>query len=352
MKFERTAVDSHMHLRRLNLDDGTLFYDFFDGLQKDYNLKGLNICACTMESWGIENNILAALYKLHNPTAYAYGGFFYPDMPVKLPLPNGMDIKTQYNELLEMGFDGIKMLETKTLEQHDYKLRVDADYYEDFFAQCEKDGTHIIWHVADPDTFWDIERIPPAHLAKGWYYGNGDYMSWEDIYKMVFNVLDRHPDLKVTFAHFFFYSEHPEWLVEMFEKYPNVGVDVTPGREMHNAFRERNGFYKEFFIKYADRISFGTDVIFGGSKTGHLRLDAVYRFLTTDEEVMVVDVPSKGIKLPDDACDKILFKNFESAAGGTPKKIDVEKLKKYIQKYKFYITQTEVLAHLEALKLI
>lgn len=290
---------------------------------------------------------MCALYKLHNPTAYAYGSFFYPDMPIKIPMPEGMDFLTQYNELLELGFDGIKMLETKALEQSYYKVYVDADYYEDYFAKCEKDGTHIIWHVADPDSFWDLNRIHPRHLAKGWYYGEGDFMSWEDIYKMVFNVLDRHPKLKITFAHFFFYSEHPEWLVELFEKYPNVGIDLTPGAEMYNAFRDNNEYYRDFFIKYADRITYGTDVSFPGSAVNAARTEQVYRFITTDEELTVVDIKTKGLGLPDGVCDKLLYKNFESVAGEKPKALNRELLKKYIQKYKQYIEDEALIRHLK-----
>ena len=344
MKFEKTVIDSHMHLSAMKNAEGIDFYTFFDNKQKELGLKSLNLCSCPIYSdWGIENNILSALYKLHNPTAYAYGGFFYPEKPIKIPMPEGMDFLSQYEELLALGFDGIKLLETKALEQNDYKVKIDANCFEEFFAKCEKDGTHIIWHVADPDSFWDLNRIHPRHLAKGWYYGEGDFMSWEDIYKMVYNVLDRHPKLKVTFAHFFFYSEHPEWLIDLFEKYENVGIDLTPGAEMYNAFRDRNEYYRDFFIKYADRISYGTDVSFPGSAVNSARLEQVYRFITTGEELTVVDIKTKGLNLPQDVCEKLLHKNFEAVAGNSPKPINIELLKRYVEKYKKFIQKQDVI---------
>jgi len=109
-------------------------------------------------------NILAALYKLHNPNAYAYGGFVYTDKPAVFPQPEGFDMLTQYEDLKAIGFDGIKMLETKPAEQKEYQVRVDDEAYEEFFSACERDETHMVWHVADPDTFWDIERIPPEFI--------------------------------------------------------------------------------------------------------------------------------------------------------------------------------------------
>lgn len=347
MFFEREVIDSHMHLHNVENNEKNDFYTFFDNIQSEHGLKGLNLCACPItDNWGVENNILCALYKLHNPTAYAYGSFFYPEKPMKLPMPDGMDFLTQYNELMALGFDGIKMLETKALEQQEFQVFVDDECFDEYFTKCEKDGTHIIWHVADPETFWDINRIPARHLARGWYYGDGNYMKWEDIYKMVQRVLERHPKLKINFAHFFFLSEHPEWLVELFEKYENVGIDITPGAEMFGAFRERRDYYRDFFIKYSDRINYGTDVTFVGSANSLLRPDAVYKFVTTDEDVTVVVEQCKGLKLPDEACDNILCRNFKRLAGNTPRPIDKALLKKYINKYKSYINDPKALAHI------
>lgn len=338
MKFERTVIDSHMHLKRSKDKNGVDFFTFFDERQKTLGLRALNLCSCPIcEGYGLDNNILCALYKLHNPTAYAYGSFFYPQKPIQIPMPKGMDFLTQYEELLELGYDGIKMLETKALEQNQYQIRVDADSYEDYFAKCEADGTHIIWHVADPDSFWDLSRIHPRHLAKGWYYGEGDYMRWEEIYDTVYRVLDRHPNLKVTFAHFFFYSPYPERLEKLFAKYPNVTIDITPGAEMYKSFKENYDFYRAFFIKYADRILYGTDVTFPASAIGPLRSEQVYKFLTTDEDITVVDIETKGLALPEDVCDKILYQNFVERAGERPKPIQKEHLAKYIEKYKNYV---------------
>ena len=359
MIFEKPVIDSHMHVHFYKNDQGEDFYQFFDRKQAEHGLKAINLCACpcVLEknggSWGVENNILAALYKLHNPTAYAYGGFFYPTIPAENTMPAGMELDTQYRELMDLGFDGIKMLETKAEEQKKFGLFVDDQRFEPFFAQCEGDGTHIVWHVADPDSFWDLDRIHPRHLAKGWYYGEGDYMSWQSIYDMVERVLERHPKLKVTFAHFFFWSPWPEKLEQLFAKYENVAIDITPGAEMYGFFLQQYDRYRQFFINYADRIFYGTDVVFPSSKTNSLRSEQVYRFLTTDEEITLVDIPTKGLALPDEASEKILYRNFEQLAGNEPKPIDRAKLRQYIEKYLPYIQNQDALPHIrEQLKLL
>lgn len=332
----RKAIDCHWHLYIYEDEQGRDFREVMDEFQKKNGLAAVNICAIPVYGGlGPAQNILAALYKLHNPTAYAYGGLVYPVCPFQKPMPGGMEPLEQYNELMELGFDGIKMLETKPTEQKAYGMRIDDPYYDSFFAAAEKDGTHMVWHVADPETFWDIHRIPQTFLDRGWFYGDGTYLSYEDTYQQVFNVLDRHPTLPVTFAHFFFYSGKPEELEKVFGKYPGVSVDVTPGSEMYGAFKENRDYYRDFFIKHADRILYGTDTAVKGDDMTRfaVRGQAVRDFLSTDEDLQVLQVKTHGIDLPEDVQDKILGGNFQKLAGETPRPIDKKALKAYIEKY-------------------
>ena len=333
-------IDSHWHLYVPYHEDGTDYRLMLDRLQKDHGLEAMNLCCipCYHEL-GPAQNILAALYKLHNPTAYAYGGLVYPQIPFQKPMPAGMDPLSQYEELMDLGFDGIKMLETKPTEQKAYGMCIDDPYYDSFFAAAEAQGIPMVWHVADPETFWDIDRIPQRFLDRGWFYGDGTYMSYDRVYAQVYNVLDKHPNLKVSFAHFFFLSDHPQQLAELFDKYPGACVDVTPGSEMYGSFRENREFYRDFFVKYQDRILFGTDTSYSGGDMSRFadRSKAVVDFLTTDQELEVISVPTKGLALPQDVTHKILGGNFRKAVGGDPKPVDREKLRAYAQKYRHLI---------------
>lgn len=343
-------IDSHWHMYVHICEDGTDFRPALDALQKQQGLEALNLCCIPIyHALGPAQNILAAIYKLHNPTAYAYGGLVYPDMPFKTPMPEGMDPLSQYEELMAMGFDGIKMLETKPTEQKAYGMFIDDGYYDAFFAACERDGTPMVWHVADPETFWDIDRIPQRFLDRGWFYGDGTYMSYDRVYGQVYNVMEKHPSLKVVFAHFFFLSEHPERLEELFAKYPGATVDLTPGSEMYAAFLENRAYYRDFFIRYQDRILFGTDTSHSGGDMTRFteRSEAVRKFLTTDEKLSVISVETKGLALPKPVCDKILGENFRRMTGKTPRPIHREKLKAYVEKYKHLITDENMLHFIE-----
>jgi predicted TIM-barrel fold metal-dependent hydrolase len=191
---------------------------------------------------------------------------------------------------MQIGFDGIKMLETKPTEQKSYAIEIDDPYFDGLFSACETNSTPMIWHVADPASFWDINRIPKRFLDRGWFFGDGTYMTHDRIYAQVYNVLERHPRLKVTFAHFFFMSETPEALETLFKKYPGVSVDITPGAEMYADFRKNHSYYRDFFIKYADRIMLGTDTsVNGGDMTRFSqRCQAVRDFITTNQDVFII----------------------------------------------------------------
>lgn len=340
MTMNQPVIDSHWHLYICKDQQGKDFRTVMDEFQKEYGLAAMNICAIPVyNGLGPAQNILAALYKLHNPNAYAYAGLVYPVQPYRCPMPEGMDPLSQYEELMALGFDGIKMLETKPTEQKAYGMRIDDSYFDPMFAAAEADGTHMIWHVADPDTFWDINRIPQVFLDRGWFYGDGTYLSYEDTYQQVFNVLDKHPNLPVTFAHFFFYADKPEQLERVFAKYPGTSVDVTPGSEMYGAFRENREFYRDFFTRYADRILYGTDTSFNGgdmTRFGERGL-TVRDFLSTDKDLTVIRVDTKGLALPEAVCEKILSGNFLRLAGATPKPVDKKALKAYVEKYKHLI---------------
>ena len=149
------------------------------------------------------------------------------------------DFSGNVNELLKSNQYDIITIQQRSVAS------VDHATYEPLFAQMEQDRTHITWHVADPAEFWR------GATGRRWNYSDGTYPSYEDMMDQTYNVLDRHPHLIATFAHVMFLSEQPALLEELFAKYPNMAIDVTPGVEMYQSFNERYDFYRAFFEKYA-----------------------------------------------------------------------------------------------------
>ncbi len=162
--------------------------------------------------------------------------------------------------MLDCGCDGIKMIEGKpdirrTVPIPDFDLPA----WEPFWSFAEEIGLPILWHVNDPEEFWDKSKIPSWAESQGWYYGE-ETINNEVQYTQVLTLLKRHPNLKIIFAHFFFMSAQLERLSKIFDDFPNVCVDLTPGIEMYVNLSKNQEAAVRFFEKYQTRILYGTDI--------------------------------------------------------------------------------------------
>ncbi|MBQ9120744.1 MAG: amidohydrolase family protein [Clostridia bacterium] len=332
------VIDGHLHLYDWqDRKTGEHFLHALEEYKEKMQLRAFNIAALPAgKNRDASNNMLIAFYKLANPAAYAHGGLIYTEYPPTATGENRKEPLTQYEELMAIGFDGIKMLEGKPNLYKMVNTPLDSDYYDAFFARAEQDKTHILAHINDPEEFWDDDWASDELKAKGWFYGDGTYIKNTEMYAQIDRLMEKHPNLTATFAHFFFHSASPEVLEEMFAKYPNMAVDLTPGSEMYVNFNKRPEYYKEFFRRYADRIVFGTDGCFPKNMDAMEWLcDRVFRYVATDDATDAWgDTPLHGICLDRANVERIMVGNFVAKVGAAPKPINKEALKHYIEKYK------------------
>ena len=336
-KVKHKVIDSHLHFYGWKDENGRDFFHCFEEYREKMGLAGINLCSLPAGTpWIVTSNLMCAVYKLLNENTFAHAGLLYDKYPMGDTLPQGMDFVTQLNELEEIGFDGIKMLEGKPTLHRTIGGNLVNKEHDKYFAEAEKRGTHIIFHVADPIEFWTQEGLD--------YYGDNTFASKDEIYRQVYAILEKHPNLKITFAHFFFKSESPKDLEELFKKYPNVCVDLTPGWEMYLSFYKDKEFFKEFFTKYSKRIVLGTDAYFPKPTESSMWLvDRVYRFISSPDIVKAVaDRYESGLCIPDSAIEDISYKNFESRVSKEPKKINKQALIAYYEKYKHLMTEQDI----------
>ena len=348
--------DGHIHIHKWREEETGRLY--IHGLEEYRQVCGLKYIALASLPSGnpipaprdVSNNIMCAFYKLANENTFAYGGFIYPSYPANEEEMRDMSLTAQLDELKEIGFDGIKMLEGKPNLYAKVGKPLDSDFFDSALTKLEEEGTYVLMHALDPAFFWTDAN--EDNVKKGWYYGDeSKYPSNKELYRQVDALLEKHPKLNLCLAHFFFCSETPERLEEMFAKYPNLCIDITPGGEMYHGFDKRREYYKDFFVKYADRIIFGTDMDF----TPHLEAgiwlcDRVYRYLATDETISSFsDRMLKGLCLPKDTLQKIFSSNLTEKLGTTPKPINKDALRRYIAKYRHLIADNELDKYIDKL---
>jgi len=126
------------------------------------------------------------------------------------------------------------------------------------------------------------------------------------------NLVSRHSETTFIGAHVGCYAENLAWVGSLLDRCPNFYVDISArigelGRQPYTA--------RQFFLKYADRILFGTDA---GPNLEMYRLH--FRFLETEDEYFNYDLrdpPGQGrwrvygLNLPEDVLEKIYYRNAE-----------------------------------------
>lgn len=162
--------------------------------------------------------------------------------------------------LLKMGCNGVKMLEGKPDVRKKYPVPdFDLPVWEDYWKVMEERQIPLIFHVNDPAEFWDPKRVTDAARKYGWFYDES-YINNQEQYRQIFEVLRRHPRLRVLFPHFFFLSHDLDRLSALLDDYPNVRIDITPGVELYYNLSAQIQQARTFFQTYQDRICFGTDI--------------------------------------------------------------------------------------------
>ncbi len=183
----------------------------------------------------------------------------------------------------------------------------------------------VLWHMGDPAPFFQpVNKYNERYIELGrypeWSFHGPRFPKRETILKGRENVLKKHPYTIFIGCHMGWNSDDLEYAAYLLDTYPNYYLDLSTtlselGRQPYTA--------RKFFIKYQDRILFGTD---GGSLfnvkgwTVAKFYRAYFEFLETENEY--IDYPMQGainqgswkiygINLPDEVLEKIYYKNAE-----------------------------------------
>ena len=330
------VIDCHIHYAHPSLMQGLM-----DACER-LAIERMNI-VCTPDMKRLSLVPDALHLKAHFPQkVFVFGGL---DVSVYFRESQGVGKAfAGYVDLLStLGCDGIKMIEAKPQMRKILPVPAfDSEVFAPYWEKLSQTQFPLLMHVNDPEEFWDAAKAPKWAFERGWFYGDGTYINNEKQYAEILGVLRQNPNLRVIFAHFFFMSAQLERLAEILDQYPNVCVDLTPGIEMYSKFSRNLQKTRDFFVRYQDRILFGTDI---GAKAllvdpgegiqyeeSRGRVSVVRSFLECDSEFQLPekngflfgsgDSPLHGIGLPEEVLEKIYHKNFERMVSSLPRKIN------------------------------
>lgn len=264
------------------------------------------------------NNDAALTLKQRNPDRFHAGGYIpWSSSTESLKVK---DWDKYITSLKLRGYAGVGEMGSKTALRSVH-TPLDSEYYKGFWEACEKQDFPVLCHVGDVEDFWYEDKTPQWAKDRNWGYYNGDYPSLQELYTEVENILDKHPDLKVTFCHFLFMSPDIERIDQFLSDYPNACLDLSLGVELMYNISQNRDEYRDFFRRYDDRILFGTDIGMSNTLPEHLaRIWLIRNFLETDEQFHTVqeadkyltryDKPYQGLDLPRNSLNKIYATNF------------------------------------------
>lgn len=343
-----TLVDAHIHLTSHRGIAPLLV------LCDQIGIGRLNIvCVPGTPERSLECNGVALLAKALNPKrVYVFGGLHYRAGRET----TADDLRRQAEALWSAGCDGMKMLEGKPTSRKRIPYRMDDPIYDPYYAFLEEQGIPLLWHVADPDSFWDPARISPSARANGWDYTDGTFPPREQLYGEVERVLEKHPRLRAVFGHFYFLSNDPERAEHFLKRWPAVGFDITPGAEMYRNFSKDPALWRAFFMRHQDRIVFGTDNVaprepWEPARNGMAdKVGMMRRFLETPDTFEGFCTATSrlvtGLGLPEPVLAKIYSGNFERLVGPTPRPLDVEAARRHVRQVLAFARQASGLAAL------
>jgi predicted TIM-barrel fold metal-dependent hydrolase len=222
-------------------------------------------------------------------------------------------------ESFEAGAKGLKFHKTLGLgaRYRDGRLvPVDDPKLDPIWEVCARYKRPVEIHTGDPGAFFTpldrfSERWHELNEHPEWLFHGKDYPNRSELHAQRIRVIARHPNTTFICAHMANDGEDLAEVGRWLDTYPNMYVDIDAriselGRQPYTARR--------FFLKYQDRIMFGTD-----TSPNRAAYRIYYRFLETDDEYFD---PAGGhhrqgfwmiygVFLPREVLEKLYVKNAE-----------------------------------------
>ena len=309
-KPKHPAIDFHCHWS-LDQDPRKMLQAMDDlGIAGAINLSG---------GWG--DDLTAMLERFHRAAPERFFIFCNIDFAAVDDPDFGARSAAYLEQARRQGAAGLKIFKSLGLWHRDAQGRliaIDDPRLDPIWRKAGELAMPVLIHTADPAAFFQPvdrfnERWMQLQRHPDWVFSPDKYPARDDLLAQRNRVIGRHPDTVFVGAHVANNAEDLAAVGQWLDKYPNLHLDISGrvaelGRQPYTARR--------FFIKYQDRILFGTDRYPGNPRQPRYRI--YYRFLETDDEYFdyyehafppAGEWKIYGLYLPDDVLEKVYFRN-------------------------------------------
>lgn len=339
------VFDSHCHtLQHVSVAESI---ESFKTYAKHNNVCGMNFLSIAKDLDNIENDYMQNVKNLFLKRYFGAPYMAFAGLEHHVDLTEEEQAEEYLKQVKlyrEVGFDGLKMLEGKPNMRRIFKYKLSDPVYDKMFAYMEKTGFPLTLHNADPKEFWHKELCSEYAIKRGWYV-TPDQLKKEEMDDDVLKVMEKHPGLHLTLAHFGFFSQDIN-VAEKFLSYKHTMFDTTPAGEQYFHMLEDWDNWKAFFVKYQDRIKYGSDTYnykltdYENLRSVLARPNLVREFFSTDTVNHYYSDEYTGVKLDDAIVEKIFYKNAMKEYG-EPAKVNDEYIKARIAELKPFYQYSE-----------
>jgi len=213
-------------------------------------------------------------------------------------------------------------------------VMIDDARFAPLFDDFAKQGVPLLGHQGEPHNCWlPLEQMtvnndreyfkahPQYHMAL-----HPEMPSWEAQMAARDRMVAAHPGLHFIGVHLASLERDVDEIAAFLDRFPNANVDVAAriGQLQYQSQRDRERV-RRFFIKYQDRIMYGSDLAQEPSQDGAaLATEAErvwrmhWRYFNTADTFKVADLdrPVQGLALPKVVVDKLYHLNAERIFAG------------------------------------
>jgi predicted TIM-barrel fold metal-dependent hydrolase len=237
----------------------------------------------------------------------------------KIDDPNfSQEMVAQLDDSVRRGARGLKQLKDLGLTDRDKSgklIAIDDPRLDPIWEEAGRLGIPVSIHTSDPEAFIHPvdntnERYEELTEHPDWSFYGPQFPTKEELLAQRDRMFAKHPNTTFVALHMANWPENLDYVSRLLDRLPNVMVEFG-AREAELGRQPQRA--REFFIKYQDRIMFGTD-----NEVAEAMYRNNFRWLETgDESFDYWGYPGQGrwkiygMDLPDEVLEKVYHKNAE-----------------------------------------
>jgi len=327
--------DAHFHAR----GDAPYLRDIFD----DLNMKVITICTrgTNIERMNMQINAATEISQKY-PRYYAWITTF--DLTRRNEPGWIADVTGHLRDSFEHGALGVKVWKEIGMEiknpAGEY-IQIDDSMFDPIYEYMIQHNKPLVAHIGEPIQAWMPLPIDPDGKPTSYWAGNPQWHfynkpgkpSYVEIMAARDRLLAKHPQLKIIGCHLGSLEIDVDEIAKRLDRHPNFAVGID-GRTRYFMAQARDKVRK-FFIKYQDRILYGTDRSGGASNRSVQKARAreiessrrsilerhrqFFQYYATDDEMQWDYYTVRGLALPKEVLQKVFYDNVVQWLPGAEK---------------------------------